>query len=325
MALPFHNGGVLFFRSWEQLRCQGTACGSDAQGTRASRLGVLFLALVLAGVFAGVGHAGEIAGAEEAVNSTSSSSDVIAEPLQPEAPAEESSGTSPGDGVPADQTTSTETPSDTTGGEAPSSQTPTETPPPEPTESPTPEPTESPTPEPTESPTPEPTETPPPEPTESPPPEPTESPTPEPTDTPPETLPTETAPVEDAPQKTPTTPVLCGDAGEALIILGIASASSEVLGRLPVTGSASTKSRETGLADNDARSMKAVDPLPGRSPASSGSSGASTGSASGGSGGGLVLPAEFLMAPLVMLRYTFRLSFALPHSRAFALRQERPG
>jgi hypothetical protein len=31
------------------------------------------------------------------------------------------------------------------------------------------------------------------------------------------------------------------------------------------------------------------------------------------------------MAPLVMLRYTFRLSFALPHSRAFALRQERPG
>lgn len=315
MALPFHNVGVPFFRSWEQRRCQGRASRSNAQGTRASRLGVLFLALALAGVFAGVGHAGEIVGAEEAVDSTSSSSDVIAEPVQPAPPAEESSGTSPGDGVPADQNTSTETPSDTTGGEAPSSQTPTETPPPEPTESPTPEPTEGSTPEPTESPTPEtPAETG----SESPPLETTP-------DTPPENLPTETASVKDAPHETPTTPGFSGDTGEALIILGIASASSEVLGLLPVTESASTRSRGTGLAENDARSMKAVDPLPGRSPANSSSSGASTGSASGGSGGGLVLPAEFLLALLVMLRYTFRLSFALPHSRAFALRQERPG
>jgi hypothetical protein len=83
-------------------------------------------------------------------------------------------------------------------------------------------------------------------------------------------------------------------------------------------------------AGTSARSGKAPGTLrgvfmPGRAPASSPASGASSGSAPGSSGAGFALAPEFVLPLLAMLCCAFGLTFALPHSRAFALRTERPG
>jgi hypothetical protein len=163
--------------------------------------------------------------------------------------------------------------------------------------------------------------------------------------------PTEPAPTEPVPATEPTEPVadvsnppttgdpsssegpvkppLGGKAGIGVIPFDTGIATPIDLHLLAVGGAQTTKDRDRRVAGSDARSTKSQSvrrslPSPG-SPASSPSPGASGAAGAGGSSGGVGLAVEFLLAALVILRYTCRASFTLPDSLAFALREERPG
>jgi outer membrane biosynthesis protein TonB len=286
------------------------------QGARVPRLGVLLVTLVLAGAFVGVGHAADVVVPEDVSATTS---DAVAD----EAP-------------PADTSldTSTESPPPD-----PSTDPTAESPPPDPSSDPT---AESPPPDPSTDPT---AESPPPDPStdptaESPPPDPSTEPTAESpppdasTEPPPESPPADTtaAPGTSAEDGAPSPP----EGSSIGLGLGSSVALSVPLpgireAFLVPSGKGGSASGQTSTrAGASAKSGKAQDVLrgifmPGQSPASSPSSGGSSGSAPSSSGAGFALAVEFLLPLLAMLCCAFGLSFALPHSSAFALRSERPG
>lgn len=135
-------------------------------------------------------------------------------------------------------------------------------------------------------------------------------------------------PVGGGPKQTPALPSFPGtqDAGLPPVA---PVATSVSLNLLKIGGSVSTKGRDPHVSDNGTRSTKEQSarrsfPSEG-SPASSPSSAASGASGGSGGGGGVALAVEFLLAALLVLRYTRKASFILPDSLAFALREERPG
>jgi hypothetical protein len=112
------------------------------------------------------------------------------------------------------------------------------------------------------------------------------------------------------------------------VIIGTNLTSSAGLDFLGIRSGASTKDRDAHFSDRNAPSQEssAMRPFPQeRLPASSSSSGSSGGSGAGGSGGGVGLAVEFFLAVLFITRCVHGVSFTLPHSCAFALREERPG
>jgi hypothetical protein len=289
MAVPFQ-----FFRGSDRSRDDKgdllSASRMVLQGARVPRLGVLLVTLVLAGAFVGVGHAADVVVPEDVSATTS---DAVAD----EAP-------------PADTSLDTST----------------ESPPPDPSSDPT---AESPPPDPSTDPT---AESPPPDPSteptaESPPPDAS-------TEPPPESPPADTtaAPGTSAEDGAPSPP----EGSSIGLGLGSSVALSVPLpgireAFLVPSGKGGSASGQTSTrAGASAKSGKAQDVLrgifmPGQSPASSPSSGGSSGSAPSSSGAGFALAVEFLLPLLAMLCCAFGLSFALPHSSAFALRSERPG
>jgi hypothetical protein len=90
------------------------------------------------------------------------------------------------------------------------------------------------------------------------------------------------------------------------------------------SGEAATRKGTSARSGKAAGTLRGVF-MPGQAPASSPASGGSSGSAPSSSGAGFALAAEFVLPLLAMLCCAFALSFALPHSSAFALRTERPG
>lgn len=268
------------------------------------------LAVVLVtALFAGAAHAGDLVASEETVGVTSSTdtttdttgnSDPVVSPTEPEAPATDPSTPSDAGGstseTPTDPATPTEPPAEPIGG----------------SESPTPPEASAPPPEPTTPPAEVPgdvgIETPP---------------VIEPTN-PPAELPVATsdgdhlqAPAELAPS-----------GGAPYVTAGADITPPFGLDLFQIGEGTSTKHRDPPVSNSDAQSkppgaMRSFSPE--RSPASSSSSGASGGTGTGGSGGGVGLAVEFLLAALIILRYAPRISFTLPHSRVFALREERPG
>jgi len=131
-------------------------------------------------------------------------------------------------------------------------------------------------------------------------------------------------------QQKPTEPFPSGATGIELDgVIATAPMVSGGLDLLQIGGGTSTKDRDTRVADGDGRSTKASSATSSfhhqGSPTGSSSSGASGVSGASGSGGAVGLAVEFLLAALVILRYAYRASFTLPDSRAFALREERPG
>jgi hypothetical protein len=143
--------------------------------------------------------------------------------------------------------------------------------------------------------------------------------------------PSPVAPADGNPEKQPPVmPAFPSGGMQTAGLPGIAPAATPLsLDLLKIGGAASTKGRDPHLSNNGTRSTKEQSarrsfPSEG-SPASSPSSAASGASGGSGSGGGVALAVEFLLAALVVLRYTRKASFILPDSLAFALREERPG
>jgi hypothetical protein len=300
--------------------------GTVIQPGHVGRLGVLLLSVMLAGVFVGVGHAGDVLAPADAIESTSSGTESTSSGTEV--------GTSADGAVVSDETASSEAPPETVEGEAPPVETPTESPPETSTDSPPPESS-------TESP---PAETTPETSTESPPLETSpEAPLePAPSETP-EAPPLESAPPEATAPETPPSeassdPISSSEDGSPMAP-GFGPASADVSALFPALQSAalvpagdngSAGGQGAGRDDTDRKSSRgqgALRPVfsPMQSPASSPSSGSSSGSAPSASGTGHALFVEFMLPVLVMLVCAFGLSFALPHSSAFALRSERPG
>jgi hypothetical protein len=321
MAVPFQisRGST---RSRESEGCLRNASRALLQEARVPRLGVLLVTLVAAGAFVGVGHAGDIVAPEDGSAST------------PEAVA----GGAPSADVSPPETL-TEPPAESPPPDA-STEPPAESPPPDASTEP---PAESPPPDASTEP---PAESPPPDastepPAESPPPDastepPAESPPPDASTEPPaESPPVDTA----AAAETSTEGAAPSPHEGSLVGLGFDTSPAGLSIPLPGLRDAifvpsdkkgSASGEAATRAGTSARSGKAPGTLrgvfmPGRAPASSPASGASSGSAPGSSGAGFALAPEFVLPLLAMLCCAFGLTFALPHSRAFALRTERPG
>jgi hypothetical protein len=292
---------------------------------RLERLGIVFVLLFMAAVFAGAAQAGDLVTGDSVVTPTDSAgttvtptdsagtSDGATDPSgssssDPTAP---SDGGDPGSETSTDTATSTDPPADATSGGDTSS----------PSDgAPLPEPSSGDATSDPGSTTPPVTEEPPV--TETPP-------VVEPVDPPAEEQPP-VASGGDGQQQKPTEPFPSGPTGIELDgVIATAPIVSGGLDLLQIGGGPSTKDRDTRVADGDGRSTKASSATSSfhhqGSPTGSSSSGASGGSGASGSGGGVGLAVEFLLAALVILRYAYRASFTLPDSRAFALREERPG
>jgi hypothetical protein len=140
-----------------------------------------------------------------------------------------------------------------------------------------------------------------------------------------------TSPPADGNPKQPAVPPSFPSGGITDVGLPLAAqvAAPLSLDLLRISGATSTKGREARPND-DTRSTKeqsARRSFPSEGSPSSSPSSAASGGASGssGSGGGVALAVEFLLAALVVLRYTRKAAFILPDSLAFALREARPG
>ena len=282
---------------------------------RLERLGIVFVLLFMAAVFAGAAQAGDLVTGDSVVTptdsagttdgATDSSGSSSSDPTAP------SDGGDPGSETSTDTATSTDPPADATGSGDTSS----------PSDgAPLPEPSSGDA-------TSDPGSTTPPV-TEEPPV----------TETPPVVEPVDPPADEQSPvaaggegqQQKPTEPFPSGATGIELDgVIATAPMVSGGLDLLQIGGGPSTKNRDTRAPDGDGRSTKASSATSSfhhqGSPTGSSSSGASGGSGASGSGGGVGLAVEFLLAALVILRYAYRASFTLPDSRAFALREERPG
>jgi uncharacterized membrane protein YgcG len=292
---------------------------------RLERLGIVFVLLFMAAVFAGAAHAGDLVTGDSVVTPTDSAGTTVTptdsagttdgatdstetSSSDPTAP---SDGGDPGSETSTDTATSSDPPADATGSGDTSS----------PSDgAPLPEPSSGDATSDPGSTTPPVTEEPPV--TETPP-------VVEPVDPPAE----EQSPVaagDEGQQQKPTEPFPSGATGIELDgVIGTAPVVSGGLDLLQIGGGPSTKDRDTRVADGDGRPTKASSATSSfhhqGSPTGSSSSGASGGSGASGSGGGVGLAVEFLLVALVILRYAYRASFTLPDSRAFALREERPG
>jgi hypothetical protein len=291
---------------------------------RLERLGIVFVLLFMAAVFAGSAHAGDLVTGDSVVTTPTDSAGTTVTPTDsagttdgatdstetsssdPTAP---SDGGDPGSETPTDTATSTDPPADATGSGDTSS----------PSDgAPLPEPSSGDATSDPGSTTPPVTEEPPV--TETPP-------AVEPVDPPAE----EQLPVAagDEGQQKPTEPFPSGATGIELDgVIATAPMVPGGLDLLQIGGGPSTKDRDTRVADGDGRSTKASSATSSfhhQGSTGSSSSGASGGSGASGSGGGVGLAVEFLLVALVILRYAYRASFTLPDSRAFALREERPG
>jgi hypothetical protein len=282
---------------------------------RLERLGIVFVLLFMAAVFAGAAHAGDLVTGDSVVTPTDSAgtTDGATDSTETSSsdPTAPSDGGDPGSETSTDTATSTDPPADATGSGDTSS----------PSDgAPLPEPSSGDATRDPGSTTPPVTEEPPV--TETPP-------VVEPVDPPAE----EQSPVaagDEGQQQKPTEPFPSGATGIELDgVIATAPMVSGGLDLLQIGGGSSTKDRDTRVADGDGRSTKASSATSSfhhqGSPTGSSSSGASGGSGASGSGGGVGLAVEFFLAALVILRYAYRASFTLPDSRAFALREERPG
>jgi hypothetical protein len=143
-----------------------------------------------------------------------------------------------------------------------------------------------------------------------------------------------TSPPLDANPKQPTPPSSFPSGGVTDVGLTLDDAQVAAplsLDLLNIGSAASTKGRDSHLSNNDSRSttkeQSARRSFPSEGSPSSSTSSAASGGASGASGGGsgVALAVEFLLAALVVLRYTRKAAFILPDSLAFALREARPG
>ena len=139
------------------------------------------------------------------------------------------------------------------------------------------------------------------------------------------------APPVDANPKQPSVPPAFPSSGitDPGLPLAAQVAAPLSLDLLKISGAASTRGREA-RPNNDTHSTKeqsARRSFPSEGSPASSTSPAASGGVSGGSGGGtgVALAVEFLLAALVVLRYTRKAAFILPDSLAFALREERPG
>jgi hypothetical protein len=295
MAVPFQisRGST---RSRESEGCLRNASRALLQEARVPRLGILLVTLVAAGAFVGVGHAGDIVAPEDVSAST------------PEAVA---------GGAPSADVSPPET----------LTEPPAESPPPDASTGP---PAESPPPDASTEP---PAESPPPDASTEPP---AESPPPDASTEPP----AESPPVDTAAAAEPSPEGAAPSPHEGSLV-GLGFDTSPAGLSIPLPGlrdaifvpsdkKGSASGEAATRAGTSARSGKAPGTLrgvfmPGQAPASSPASGASSGSAPGSSGAGFALAPEFVLPLLAMLCCAFGLTFALPHSRAFALRTERPG
>jgi outer membrane biosynthesis protein TonB len=290
---------------------KGRATHASSSGLHLARSGVVLAVVFLTAVFASVAHAGDLVAPEETVAATSStdttadtssSSDPVVNPTEPQAPSTDPTAPSDVGGstseTPTDAATPTEPPADSTGIDESS-------PPPE-ASAPPPESTL-----PAEVPSDAGSETPP---------------VIEPMDPSAEQpLPTSDGDARHAPTESVSPDAFPGETSYTTAVTTGAELTSPFgLELLRIHGGATTKDQDQRFSNgNRSNAMRSF--LPERSPASSSSSGASGGSGGGGSAGGVGLAVEFLLAALVILRYAPRASFTLPHSCAFALREERPG